>query len=328
MIEFDQESYKCKFCPENNPAMFDSDELRIKHVNEVHVTTNESQLQCPKCLQFFKNQSSFRKHQADHYKDKVRNHSCHLCDKSFLKAPHLRAHIQMHMGAKLHACELCDKRYASSFSLKSHKLNTHGVGGERPMCSVCNRSFYNKSFLRRHVLEQHEKDPRLQCKTCNHFFLRKDNLEAHILNVHGEQKENHPCKLCSKSYGTKERLQDHLRTSHGILPWNKVQVLQVSSKNHKIEGDEQEKIQEELAGTLKCRYCEQVFLPAEMENHLRFSHGVMSVRQGVSTELSITEAAEALLKTLTPQPDYLLRTLTPLPMESLDELIMDSAQPI
>ena len=149
-----------------------------------------------------------------------------------------------------------------------------------------------------------------------------------LCSVHGEQKENHPCKLCSKSYGTKERLQDHLRTSHGILPWNKVQVLQVSSKNHEIEGDEQEKIQEELAGTLKCRYCEQVFLPAEMENHLRFSHGVMSVRQGVSTELSITEAAEALLKTLTPQPDYMLRTLTPLPMESLDELIMDSAQPI
>ena len=71
MIEFDQESYKCKFCPENNPAMFDSDELRIKHVNEVHVTTNESQLQCPKCLQFFKNQSSFRKHQADHYKGNI-----------------------------------------------------------------------------------------------------------------------------------------------------------------------------------------------------------------------------------------------------------------
>jgi hypothetical protein len=71
MIEFDQDSYKCKFCPENNPAMFDSDELRIKHMNEVHVPTNETQLQCPKCLQFFKNQSSFRKHQADHYKGNI-----------------------------------------------------------------------------------------------------------------------------------------------------------------------------------------------------------------------------------------------------------------
>ena len=51
----------------------------------------------------------------------------------------------------------------------------------------------------------------------------------------------------------------------------------------------------------------------------------MSVRQGVSTELNITEATEALFKILTLQPDYLLRTLTPLPMESLDELIKYSA---
>ena len=80
-----------------------------------------------------------------------------------------------------------------------------------------------------------------------------------------------------------------------------------------------------MAGTLKCWYFENFFLPAEMENHLRFSHGVMSVRQGVSTELSITEAAEALSKTLNHWPDYLLRTLIPLSMESLNELIIDSA---
>ena len=74
-------------------------------------------------------------------------------------------------------------------------------------------TFYNKSFLKKHVLEKHEKDPRLKCKICNNFFLRKDNLESHILNVHGEQKENHPCKLCSKTYERKERLEEHLRYS-------------------------------------------------------------------------------------------------------------------
>ena len=74
-----------------------------------------------------------------------------------------------------------------------------------------------------------------------------------------------------------------------------------------------QKIQKELAGTLNCRFSEQVVLLAETENYYRFSHGVMSVCQGVSTELSMTESAEAILKTLTLQPDYLLRTLTPLP---------------
>ena len=100
MIEFDQDSYRCKFCPENNPAMFDSDELRIKHVNEVHVTTNESQLQCPKCLQFFKNQSSFRKHQADHYKGNIillfsfQIVEANTCEHSFLV-------VQIKYGKKL-----------------------------------------------------------------------------------------------------------------------------------------------------------------------------------------------------------------------------------
>jgi hypothetical protein len=100
MIEFDQDSYKCKFCPENNPAMFDSDELRIKHMNEVHVPTNETQLQCPKCLQFFKNQSSFRKHQADHYKGNIillfsfQIVEANTCEHSFLV-------VQIKYGKKL-----------------------------------------------------------------------------------------------------------------------------------------------------------------------------------------------------------------------------------
>ena len=58
-----------------------------------------------------------------------------------------------------------------------------------------------------------------------------------------------------------------------------------------------------------------------METHLRFSHGVMPFRPGEAAASSVSEAAEALLRTLTPQPDYLLRCLTPLPMETLDDFI-------
>ena len=83
-------------------------------------------------------------------------------------------------------------------------------------------------------------------------------------------------------------------------------------------------VQKELEGSVKCRYCEQVFLSTELEYHLRFSHGVKPIRPGTlastsANELSISEAAEAFLKTLTPQPEYLLENLTPLPMETLDQ---------
>ena len=73
-----------------------------------------------------------------------------------------------------------------------------------------------------------------------------------------------------------------------------------------------------------------------MESHLRFSHGVVPVKESSaaagpssssagfalgSNDYSVSEAAEALLRTLTPQPDYLLRCLTPLPMETLDDFL-------
>ena len=289
---------------------FDSDENRILHMNEKH-----DQRQCHKCLQHFKTPVTFRKHQCGKLQEeqKVRNHSCHLCAKKFLKAPHLRAHLQTtHLGAKLYVCEACDKRYASAFALKTHKVNVHGIGGEKPECPHCPRTFCNKTLLRRHILESHEKDKRRSCSICGLFYLRRDKLEAHMASVHGQAFQPNPCKLCSKVYSNKEKLGAHLRTVHGILPWNKIQVLQIDSKPHELKDD----------NVLKCKYCEQAFLPAEMENHLRFSHGVMPVTS--SDQLTISEAAEALLKTLTPQPDYLLRSLTPLPMETLDEL-MDSA---
>lgn len=55
--------FRCGHCE----ATFTSDESRIKHCNEAHVLSKDAQLQCHVCLQFFKHQSSFRKHQANEH---------------------------------------------------------------------------------------------------------------------------------------------------------------------------------------------------------------------------------------------------------------------
>lgn len=108
------------------------------------------------------------------------------------------------------------------------------------------------------------------------------------------------CQTCDSRFKNEDTLKRHLTSSHGIMPWNS-------------DGDTRD--------LLKCKICEHDFAPTEMENHLRFSHGVLSVRPGAPFDFSVSEAAEALLRTLTPQPDYLLRCLTPLPMETLDDFM-------
>ena len=64
--------FQCDHCP----LEWDSDEKKIQHMNEVH-----DQRQCPKCLQHFKTNLTFRKHSCSSLQDSSkanRKHPCHL----------------------------------------------------------------------------------------------------------------------------------------------------------------------------------------------------------------------------------------------------------
>ena len=63
-IDVELRGFKCQFCD----SIFSNDKERIKHNNEIHVSASETKLQCPTCLQYFKNLSSFKKHRSEHFK--------------------------------------------------------------------------------------------------------------------------------------------------------------------------------------------------------------------------------------------------------------------
>ena len=67
----ESKSFGCDHCP----VEFDSDEKKIEHMNEVH-----GERQCPKCLQHFKTNLTFRKHTCSLIRDSKldRKHPCHL----------------------------------------------------------------------------------------------------------------------------------------------------------------------------------------------------------------------------------------------------------
>ena len=307
----DNGSKCCSVCGED----FATDDLLTGHLTEVHAGRGEAAFQCAVCLRRFKNKKSFLSHKRNQHRKKgERLHECQLCGKAFYKFQHLKVHIeQTHLGSRPFSCSECSKTYTTNSALNNHKTNIHGLG-EKPNCDRCGKSFSSKSQLNKHFLLAHEKDPRLTCDKCGAVYLSRDNLKAHIETCQSDE-ENHLCEMCDKRYKSKQTLTEHLRSTHGILPWNKL-----SSDGSK--------------SMLKCKICESDFLHEEMEAHLRFSHGVMPVKKpdltagpaGIMTAYdfsgsSVSEAAEALLRTLTPQPDYLLRALTPLPMEAIDDFI-------
>lgn len=58
--------------------------------------------------------------------EKQRLHVCHICDKTYGKTSHLRAHLRGHAGQKPFACDWphCQKRFTRSDELQRHR-RTH-----------------------------------------------------------------------------------------------------------------------------------------------------------------------------------------------------------
>lgn len=81
--------------------------------------------------------------------EKVKNHHCDDCGKSFAMKHHLTSHMKIHAGIRPHMCKECGKTFTHK-----HCLNTHVLlhSSERPhQCEECKKTFTLKHHLVKHL---------------------------------------------------------------------------------------------------------------------------------------------------------------------------------
>lgn len=118
-----------------------------------------------------------------------RRHECEFCERRFVRADHMLAHVKTHEGVLPYQCTVCRQRFASAKAKQEH-MRRH-TGAYR--CEMCLERF--ESFAE---LSEHRRD----------IHLQADTQKADI--VVGRQ-EHYPCPVC-KTYYSIVRLCDHLRT--------------------------------------------------------------------------------------------------------------------
>ncbi|KRY74994.1 Zinc finger protein [Trichinella pseudospiralis] len=192
--------YMCGFCPKR--FKWKSNFLKHKEVHNAHF-----KFTCNQCNTNFPSQAAVDVHFKSKHMERIREHVCPLCQKSFYEKESLTKHMREHNGP-FYTCGQCGRQFVEEALLKKH-ITIH-TETRHYVCNVCEKMFSRASSLSAH-LRIHSGERAYKCKICERRFNHRFELKYH-LRTHGD---NFPfvCHCCGLRFREKDKLAIH-KTVH------------------------------------------------------------------------------------------------------------------
>ncbi|KRZ06010.1 Zinc finger protein [Trichinella zimbabwensis] len=202
--EHDEIPYMCGFCPKR--FKWKSNFLKHKEVHNAHF-----KFTCNQCNTNFPSQAAVDVHFKSKHMERIREHVCPLCQKSFYEKESLTKHMREHNGP-FYTCGQCGRQFVEEALLKKH-ITIH-TETRHYVCNVCEKMFSRASSLSAH-LRIHSGERAYN--SCWKAFSKLEDLQMH---VDGHRRIRHyPCLKCDRAYNSLVHLEKHMQVHATEQPY-------------------------------------------------------------------------------------------------------------